>query len=84
MRRGFLTIATFVSALFFPWPFTAMLALGVAFVEPYVPLAVGLFADILSYTTTTAPFPFFTLWGLVATVIAILVRSQLLTSTIGE
>lgn len=81
-HNGFLTIMTFVSAMLFPWPFTALLALIAALFEPLVPLAVGLFVDTLYYTSVTGAFPLFTLYGLFASIIAILVRRQLQASII--
>jgi hypothetical protein len=82
MMRGILTLFTFVSVIFFPWPFTAFLALVAAFTEPVVPFAVGLFADTLYYAPSAGALPFFTLAGAVATTIALLVRSRLRASTI--
>jgi hypothetical protein len=79
--RGILTLFTFVSVIFFPWPFTALLALVSSLIEPLVPLAVGMFADTLYYTPSVG-LPFFTLAGAVATTIALLVRSRLRASTI--
>jgi len=82
MMRGVLILFTFVSVIFFPWPFTALLVLGVAFVEPLVPFAAGLFADTLYYTASAHVWPLFTLAGAAVTIIAVLVRSRLRTSTI--
>jgi hypothetical protein len=77
MMRGILTLFTFVSVIFFPWPFTALLALVSSLTEPLVPLAVGMFADTLYYAPSAGALPFFTLAGAVATTIALLVRSRL-------
>jgi len=76
MMRGPLAIIAFISVIIFPWPFTAVLALASAFVEPLVPLAVGLFADTLYYIPH-AGYPYFTLWGAVVTTIALVVQSRL-------
>jgi len=76
MIRGVFVISTFISVIIFPWPFTAVLAIAGAFMEPLVPLAVGLFADTLYYMPH-AGYPYFTLWGAVATVIACVVQSRL-------
>ncbi len=84
MMRGILTLLAFVSAILFPWPFTALLALGLSPFDPLVPLALGLFADTLYYTPQAGTFPLFTVYGAVATVLAFLVRSRLKTSIIGE
>lgn len=76
------TVIAFVSALCFPWPLTALLALGMALSEPLVPLAVGLFADTLYYTPQVSALPAFTLWGGLATGVAFFVRSRLRASII--
>ena len=83
MRNGLLTLVPFVSAVFFPWPLTALLALVAALFEPLVPLAVGLFVDALYYTPGMEAWPLFTLSGLAMSVIVVFVRSQLRTGTIG-
>ena len=77
------TILTFLSALFFPWPLTACLALGMALFEPLVPLAVGLFVDTLYYLPHGGSMPTFTLVGALVTLGAFFVRSRLKTSIIG-
>jgi hypothetical protein len=82
MIRKIGIIATFLSALFFPWPLTAVLALGVSLSEPLVPLAAGLFADALYYTSSASALPFFTISGAIATGIAFFVRSRLKTGII--
>lgn len=82
MMRGALTFFAFVSVIFFPWPFTALLALVAAFTEPLVPLAVGLFADTLYYVPSAHAWPLLTLGGAVVTIIAVLVRSRLRAGTI--
>ncbi len=73
----FLTFSTFASTIFFPWPFTALLALAASFAEPLVPLAVGLFTDTLYYVPHAGSFPFFTLYGAMFSTIAFFVRSRL-------
>ncbi|OGG64666.1 hypothetical protein A3J11_02875 [Candidatus Kaiserbacteria bacterium RIFCSPLOWO2_02_FULL_55_12] len=80
MMRAALTLLPFVSAIFFPWPFTVLLALISVRWEPLVPLAVGLFADTLYYVPSAALVPVFTLSGAAVTVIALFVRSRLRTS----
>ena len=82
--RGILTLSTFISVVFFPWPLSVLLALVASGVEPLVPLAVGIFADTLYYTPQAGGVPLFTLYGAVATVLALFVRSQLKTSIIGR
>lgn len=77
MMRGILTVASFVSVLYFPWPMTVLLALVSATVEPLLPLVVGLFADTLYYVPSAHTVPLATLVGAVVTVIAFFVRSRL-------
>lgn len=77
MMRGLLTIGTFVSAILFPWPLTALLALAAGFSEPLVPLAAGLFADTLYFTPQAEAFPVFTLAGLLLSIGVVFVRSRL-------
>lgn len=77
MMRGTLTILTFVSAVFLPWPFTAILALAVSVFEPLVPLAVGLFVDTLYYAPFSGVLPIFTFYGALLTALAFFVRSRL-------
>lgn len=84
MMQGILTCMTFISAVLFPWPLTALLALVSSVTEPLVPLAAGLFTDTLFYAPSAHAFPLFTLSGAVVTTIAFLVRSQLRPSIIGE
>lgn len=82
MIHGLLTLLAFVSAVFFPWPLTALVALIAAAGEPLVPLAVGLFADTLYYAPSSSHLPLSTLLGAVATALAFFVRSRLRTSSI--
>lgn len=79
--RGLLTFLVFISVIFFPWPLTAVLALSSSFLIPVMPLAAGLFADMLYYTSG---FPFFTLYGALATGAVLFVRSRLKTGSIGR
>lgn len=82
IRNSILTIATFISAVLFPWPLTALLAVVSSFFEPLVPLAVGLFADTLYAAPSVGALPIFTLYGLAVSIIAVFVRSRMRTSTI--
>ncbi|MDP1689621.1 MAG: hypothetical protein Q8L52_00205 [bacterium] len=83
IRSGLFTVSTFISVVFFPWPFTVLLAFIASFLEPLVPFAAGLFADTLYYAPGAGMFPVFTLYGLALSIISALVRSQIRTSTIG-
>lgn len=84
MMRGALTFAALVSAVFFPWPLTAVLMLVSSSVEPLVPLAIGIFADTLYYTPRAGTLPVFAIFGALVTGIALLVRSRLRAGIIGE
>ncbi len=80
MKAGVFTIASFISAVFFPWPYTVVIAVAAAVFEPLVPLAVGLFVDTLYYSPATSMLPLFTLGGAVASLVAYIVRARLRTS----
>ena len=80
--RGLLTLFVFIFIVFFPWPLAAALSLISSIFVPLLPLAAGIFADTLYYTPKIAVVPFFTLYGAVATGVALLVRSYLKTSII--
>ncbi len=82
MIRALLASLSLVSVIFFPWPFTVLLALISAFTEPLVPLAIGICADAFYYSPSVQIIPFFTLGGAIATAIALLVRSRLRTGII--
>lgn len=77
MIRNIAIILTFVSAVLFPWPLTACLALALAAFEPFVPLAAGIFADTLYYSHQGTLLPMATLYGVLVTAIAFFVRSRL-------
>lgn len=79
--RQVATFITFLSAVVFPWPLTVCLALGIAVFEPLVPFAAGLFVDTLYYVPHGS-LPYFTFGGVLVTIIAFFVRSQLKTSII--
>jgi len=83
MTQRFGTIVAFLSAIFFPWPLTALLALLLALFEPLVPLAIGIFMDALYYVPHGSFFPAATLWGALITALAFFVRTRLKTSIIG-
>ena len=84
MTRGILTILTFISVIFFPWPLTVLLALITAPFEPLVPLAAGIFSDALYFTPATGGLPLLSLLGAIASVTAFFVRTRLNPGIIGE
>ena len=81
MSTRFITPFAFLSAVLLPWPLTAFLALSAGVCEPLVPLAIGLFIDVLYYSNA-AGLPWATILGALATVLLYLVRSQLRTRTL--
>ncbi|TSC69818.1 MAG: hypothetical protein G01um101449_510 [Parcubacteria group bacterium Gr01-1014_49] len=84
MMHAALPFLTLISVVFFPWPFTATLALLAASVEPLVPLAAGLFADTLYYVPQAHGLPLFTLLGALASLIAFFVRSRVRAGIMGK
>ena len=80
--RVTLTILTFLSTLFFPWPLSAFLAITTSTMVPLLPLAAGIFADTLYYAPGAAHVPYFSFFGAVATAVAYFVRSRLSASII--
>lgn len=76
MIRGTLTLFTLASVVLFPWPFTVLLAISAASLEPLVPLAAGIFADTLYYSPQAHTLPLFTLYGALCTLLAFFVRSR--------
>jgi hypothetical protein len=84
MIKWTMTLLAFISVILFPWPMTVILVLASSFFVPLLPLAIGIFADTLYYTSAVAMLPLFTLLGIIVTSAAFLVRSRLQTSTIGE
>ncbi|MFA5942543.1 MAG: hypothetical protein WC798_02630 [Candidatus Paceibacterota bacterium] len=77
MIRGALTLFTFASVVFFPWPLTALFAVVSSFFIPLLPFAVGMFADTLYYSPQAGTVPLFTLYGAIVTGATILVRRRL-------
>lgn len=84
MIRAILTIVTFISVIFFPWPLTAALALLSSPLSPLLPLAIGLFADTLYYIPQSGAWPLLTLYGAIVTCVAIIVRRKLRTGIINR
>lgn len=77
MIRGTLTILTFVSILFFPWPLSVILVFATGAYEPFVPLAAGLFIDTLFYVPAAHNWPLFTIGGILVTFAIFWLRSRL-------
>ncbi len=81
MIRGILTVLTFISILFFPWPLSVLLALVASVYEPLIPLAAGVFFEVLYYSPNLLSggdtLPLFALGGLLATVVAFALHHRL-------
>ena len=77
MIRIFITILTLTAVLFLPWQFSAAIALVSSPFIPLLPLAAGLFADTLYYSSKTEIVPLFTLYGALVTTIVFIVRNRL-------
>lgn len=84
IAQAFVALATFLSALWLPWPMTAVLAVAAALWLPLLPLATGILLDALYYAPGTAWFPYGTLLGLLVTVASYLVRTRLAAGIISE
>ena len=84
MIRGAFTLGTFLFVIFLPWPFAALLALAGAAYVPLLPLAAGIFADTLYWTSRVSVLPLFTLCGAVVALTAFLVRVRLKAGIIGK
>lgn len=82
MMRKAMIVLTFMSTVLFPWPLTAVLAVGLASVEPLIPLAVGVFADTL-YFSHQGTLPMATVYGALVSAVAFFVRSRLKTGIMG-
>lgn len=82
MIRPLLILLSFFSVIFLPWPVTITLVLAVATLEPFLPFAIGIFADTLYYHAALSSYPHYAFLGAVVTVAALFVRSQLRTSII--
>lgn len=74
MSRALLALAL-LGPFLFPWPLTAALAVLAAVYFPIAPLAVGLLTDALYYAHGAAALPWWSVLGLIATLVAYSVRS---------
>lgn len=81
-RRSMLSGAALISALIFPWPLTAALAVVGALADPLLPLAAGIFIDTLYFVPHEGAVPFATLAGACVSAVAFFVRNRLTTSII--
>lgn len=82
MMRGVLSALSVFSLIFFPWMYTLGLVLVTAWYEPFIPLAVGLLADVLYYVPQTSVWPWGTIGGASLTLVTLFVQSRLMAGTI--
>lgn len=75
--RALLIGTTFISVVVFPWVLTVLLVCVSALVEPLMPLAIGIFTDVLYYTPQVSLVPHYSFYGALLTVFAFFVRSRL-------
>lgn len=83
MIRPVISISALGSLVVFPWPFTVVLTLAAALVEPLVPLGIGLLADMLYYAPQSYPIPLYTLAGGIISAVAYFVRTRLRPGMMG-
>lgn len=74
-KKGALLALALLGPFLFPWPLTATLAILAAIYFPLAPLSVGLLTDALYYAHGAALVPWWSIIGLIATLIAYGVRS---------
>ncbi len=81
MIRSISVTAALISMVVFPWQFTALLVVFVAFVEPFLPMIVGVGMDIIYYAPHASSWPQWSLYGFGMALAVLFVRSRLQTSS---
>jgi hypothetical protein len=84
MMRGIASCASMASVVLFPWPVAAVLAIVFSVQVPLLPVAVGLFTDVVYWHSFAGLIPLGTVAGCVCTIAAFLVRMRLNAGIIGE
>lgn len=84
MIRKLGIVAAFLSVFLFPWQLWVSILFALSPFEPFLPLAIGLFADTLYYVPHDTFFPVYTLFGIALTGIALFMRSRLKASSIRD
>ena len=74
MIRILLPLVAFLSLFFFPYPLSALLILASAILLPVSGIAIGIAADILYFSPGAAFMPLWSLGGILATILALLVQ----------
>lgn len=80
ITRALLTVSALTSVVLFPWQYAVLLSIVAAIVEPFAPLAVGIFADTLYYTPSIQTLPMYSILGACGTVLAFVLRTRMRTS----
>ena len=74
MIRGVIVFFAFVSLFMVPWLVAAAMLLVVAVMVPVAGLLLGVIADVVYYSPGSAFMPYFTLFGIIATIFSLLVQ----------
>ena len=83
MRVALISLA-FISTILFPWQCTVLLVGISSFFIPLLPIAIGIFADTLYYTSKVSLVPLYTICGVIISGAMFLVRQRLQAGTIGK
>ncbi len=81
--RPLVSVSALISLILFPWPYTVVVTLGAALVEPLVPLGIGLLADTLFYGPQSYSVPVYTLGGALLSGVVLFVRTRLRAGMMG-
>ena len=74
MIRTLLPLTALLSLFFFPYPLSALLILASAIMLPVSGIVLGVAADVLYFSPGAAFMPLWSLGGIFATVLALLVQ----------
>lgn len=74
MMRVMPTVIALIALFVFPWQVALALVVFAALAMPAAGVALGVIADIVYYVPGAAFMPYFSLFGVVATVVSILVH----------
>lgn len=84
MLRVLIPLASFVSLFVFPWPVSLFGIFATSLIVPPLGLALGIVADFLYFVPGATVVPYFSLFGLLSFVMALLVHRFVKTRIIGE
>ncbi len=70
----FLSIFALFSPFFFPWLYTAVVAIIASARYPLVAFIVGIEIDALYYVHGVTSLPYASVWGIIVMILAILIR----------